>query len=137
MIYKLTGFVLTFILCQGLFAETNRKPNSVRRGFACSGTEPFYSLDIAGGKAVLKEAADEENQTKTYDVQGPIDAHGTASNNSFAFRSNDGKVVISIMSSRFVGAKCTDGMSDKEYRYHMMYVSDSGVLTGCCSIKNK
>lgn len=121
-----------FVLGSYSSAKSDRSPSSTSRPFYCHGTEPFYSLEISGGRAVLKEDVSGPD-SRSFDVTGPTDASGLTSGNAFAFRSTDGKAVISILSSRFAGAKCTDGMSDSEYRYHMMFVSENSVLAGCCS----
>lgn len=94
------------------------------KGYACMGTEPFFSLKVQGQNLKL-ETPDGLNSQMA--VTGPITPHGVPEGAVAVYKSKENDVVVSI-----VYGKCTDGMSDKEYPYHLVYSKDEHALYGCC-----
>lgn len=98
----------------------------------CSGTEPFWSLKIGGGKIVLDEA--NAGKTPLLTV-APRAAQGRPAD------------LVRVYQTRTLGAKrryvtivirkadnnsCSDGMSDTAYPYSAIVIRPAGVLEGCC-----
>jgi uncharacterized membrane protein len=57
--------------------------------------------------------------------------------NAYVYRTKDGKAFFSVLNSAMIGAKCSDGMSDVEYGYHLTAYANGHVYYGCCNPANK
>ncbi|MEP2531593.1 SH3 domain-containing protein [Shimia sp.] len=97
------------------------------RGFACFGTEPFWSLDVTQGQqAQFSEMAEP-------DTQHPA---------GLMFRSHNhpGRYAIRFAESSAVLSQeaCNDGMSDRDYglAVDVLYHNEgeTALLSGCCSL---
>jgi uncharacterized membrane protein len=94
------------------------------KGYTCLGTEPFYGLKISGTNLELDFVGE---PLKAYSVIGPKTPQGLQEGYVSVYKSRAMDAVISI-----VNGKCTDGMSDNEYGYHLVYTEGDRVLYGCC-----
>ncbi|MGE0528442.1 MAG: COG3650 family protein [Bdellovibrionales bacterium] len=94
------------------------------KGYRCFGTEPFYGLDINGANLTLEMLGEDPI---SYQVSGPTAPIGIQDGYVSVYRAPDKDAVVSIVSGT-----CSDGMSDNEYGYHVVYVEGERVLYGCC-----
>ena len=100
--------------------------------FYCTGTEPFWSLDIKNGK-VVTYSDPITMKLKTRNINSSQDTAGSNQGIAYSVQSGSGNDVAVI---KYVG-NCSDGMSDNEYPYDVSFltVDKKGVslfFTGCC-----
>ena len=88
-------------------------------GLGCSGTEPFWSLNLLKLGAVSFDGASQ-----------PILQSGVSRNSSvtYFFSTPD---TVGILRAQ----QCSDGMSDRTYGWQIDVVSGQGLFSGCCSTR--
>ncbi|MBV1865124.1 MAG: SH3 domain-containing protein [Rhodobacteraceae bacterium] len=88
-------------------------------GLGCSGTEPFWSLNLLKIGAISISGASQ-----------PILQSGVSRNSSIAyfFSTSDSVGVLRAQ-------QCSDGMSDRTYGWQIDVVSGQELFSGCCSIR--
>ncbi len=94
------------------------------KGYRCTGTEPFWDLQISGNQLIYNNLSGKLHQTQ---VQGPLTAAGTVPGYASIYVSGNRSDVVAITSQ-----KCSDGMSDVEYANTVLYMVGNRVLFGCC-----
>jgi len=93
----------------------------------CMGTEPFWNVRLAPGKATFAEPA----QEKAYQAGSWLPARGLAT--QFAVRLEEGGQLSGFMSV-IREPHCSDGMSDALHPFAgTLIFTDGRVLGGCCS----
>lgn len=97
-----------------------------QKGVSCTGTEPFWSLTLAG---VESRWASPEG-----DEAAPLSEPIAASNRTNGWMlSGDGAVRWALLE---IDPGCSDGMSEKAWDYSAWILhSDGRLLQGCCSVK--
>lgn len=101
------------------------------RPLTCTGTEPFWSLDVAStASATLDRMDDDAISVATLD---PVTSENRT--DRYAIFGQSQTQVFTFMFQRDA---CTDGMSDRYYgmSVDLFVTEDSGVtyLTGCCNL---
>lgn len=94
-------------------------------GLSCSGTEPFWSLQLDASGALAYQAGDEENQT---DISWSAVSRN-AGDTRYAF---GGSVLEGVLRRE----QCTDGMSDRDYGWSLDLLirrDTTQLLSGCCT----
>ena len=90
----------------------------------CSGTEPFWGLQIKRDKVLF--FGPKVKIITTEKIMSKRDAVNT--NSDFAFVvTTESKATATV-----VTGECNDGMSDKTYSKHIIYKNNEFVLYGCC-----
>ena len=105
------------------------------KGYVCSGTEPFFSLDINATTGKMIYTSPENEKGASYSVTKPLQARGIAEGNVVVFKVKKSYVSAILLSSTVAGKTCSDGMSDNEYSYHLVYTNRQTVMYGCCEPK--
>lgn len=99
----------------------------------CVGTEPFFALDISVANGMMKETSPEDLKGTMYKIDGPINAQGLQDSVVMVFKGHYSDITLNVISEHVAG-KCSDGMSDEEYSYHLVYVNGQNVKYGCCKL---
>jgi len=92
---------------------------------SCSGTEPFWTLDIDGDMARWI--------TPESDITGSVQRRLA----SAARRDRHGLVAViddAPLSGIIAARQCSDGMSDREYGLSLDAIFGEQVLSGCCTL---
>ena len=101
----------------------------------CSGTEPFWGIRVEDKHIAV--SLDGEKNTHFFGVR-TREAAGMAAGYSFKIEASRGrgaqKVSLSIL--RDSADQCSDGMSDRQYPYHVQADVNGMILSGCCSISD-
>ena len=98
----------------------------------CSGTEPFWSLKIGGGKIVLDEA--DKGKTPLLTV-APRAAQGRPADLVRVYQTRTlgaKRQYVTIVVRQAEANSCSDGMSDTKYPFSAVVIKPGGVLEGCC-----
>lgn len=99
--------------------------------FSCVGTEPFWSLKVAGNTLTFSTPEDPDGTAMK--IKSVRDAAGLAPGFARVYRVKRGchSATLTIVHDE----KCSDGMSDQTYTHAAVY-DDGGktVFYGCCSI---
>lgn len=98
----------------------------------CSGTEPFWSLKIGGGKIVLSEP--DRGNTRLLTV-APRAAQGRPADFVRVYQTRTlgaRRQYVTIVIRKADNNSCSDGMSDTAYPYSAIVIRPAGVLEGCC-----
>ncbi|MFO1170168.1 MAG: hypothetical protein U1E49_04280 [Hyphomicrobiaceae bacterium] len=98
----------------------------------CSGTEPFWSLKIGGGKIVLDEANTGKTPLLTV---APRAAQGRPADLVRVYQTRTlgpNRQYVTIVIRKADNNSCSDGMSDTAYPYSAIVIRPAGVLEGCC-----
>jgi len=102
-----------------------------RQAFACSGTEPFWSLRVDGGQAVFSrpgESGIERSRWQADEFQGSYDFSLGVRLEDEASQSTSWAII-----RWHPQQACSDGMSDKLYPFDITLITpDRKVLNGCC-----
>lgn len=107
-------------------------PNTQR--VSCSGTEPFWGIEIEQGRSATITTPENYDPGKTFDVGqfqrawNPLRKH--------VLRGTDGTRDLSLL---VVAAYCDNGMSDNEYGLDATLIvtgPDGHVYSGCCSLED-
>lgn len=103
-------------------------PGEVPRAFLCRGNEPFWSLDIGGGTALLK-TPDSESL-----LEGELKA---LAGGAFAFQGAPADAPSETVGAMLSPAQCFDGMADGPARPFSAVVSfaEGGEGSGCCQVE--
>ena len=97
----------------------------------CSGTEPFWSLDIVDGEAVFKDISDEQVRLAASGIV-PSKNHNNRWLIQLANSDKTGEVFLAS-----TGA-CSDDMSDRKYQYELgLTLQNKQFYTGCCNVMSK
>lgn len=99
--------------------------------FQCAGTEPFYSVAISG---VSMDFEGFGLQDRKFPVSQVRVAAGMADHTVYSYSSESTGAVATLLSSS-VSSVCSDGMSDIEYAYHLVFVTKDATYYGCCNPK--
>jgi uncharacterized membrane protein len=110
----------------GLTAAAHAGPGP--ETFNCSGTEPFWSFKIAANKGMFQSP--DSPKPRGY-VLGP--ARNAAGMTPDVVRVFEDKAAGLTFIVRL--GKCSDGMSDKAWKYSATLVDRQKVLAGCCEKK--
>ena len=94
------------------------------RHFVATGTEPFWSVDVAGAK--LRYSNPENQSGVTATVVEAKDGTGVR----YSGRLRGQAIDLSIQPG-----KCSDGMSDKNYAYNAKLLIGTSSLAGCADLK--
>ncbi len=101
----------------------------------CSGTEPFWGIQVEDQHIAM--SLDGEKSINYFGVR-TREAAGMAAGYSFKIEASRGrgaqKVSLSIL--RDSADQCSDGMSDRQYPYHVQADVNGMILSGCCSISD-
>ena len=108
--------------------------------FSCSGTEPFWSIELRGTKATFKNPFAAREEIRGYDIVKRRRARGGPHIHEVSMQGRSGKPVRPIaMLTR--NDTCSDGMSDFTYPYEVILSIDdendadaNGVWHGCCTL---
>lgn len=116
-----TGFVSTRFLSYG----DGGNPYGLPVRLQCSGTEPFWTIQIGYRSAYLVFAG---SQARTNFALGdPVTAMGQTNVHMLPGAGSDAESFLLIEAET-----CSDGMSEKEYPYSLKARVDGGLLSGCC-----
>lgn len=88
----------------------------------CYGTEPFFGLAIDSTSMIFGFYGVGELREK---IISKTDAQGTK---DFAY-----KVRTNNMSASIITGDCNDGMSDRNYSFHLLLERGNDVFYGCCN----
>lgn len=112
---------------QGVLGDA--QPETVT--FQCGGTEPFWSVSLGRDGADYSDPEIEAGKKLT--VERSIVAQGRPGI-PFLYRLKDdkGNAFQAVVSRR---DWCTDGMSDFDYAFEIMFSGDNSLMQGCCTIK--
>jgi len=114
---------LTLVLSANANAKMAKKIN-------CSGTEPFWSLYI--GPEGIHYKSPLNLGDRYYNAATPTGAEGIDSSDLGVYRTteiNTGQQATLIVRE---DSSCSDGMSERHYRYEIIYLTDAETLYGCC-----
>jgi uncharacterized membrane protein len=101
----------------------------------CAGTEPFWSLEIDGGKARYSAPGEDETE---FEAGGRTPAQGLRGHFVIRLKDRDSAtgpegLVVVTRSHGF----CSDNMSDREYPFTGTLIRPHGaVFGGCCRPRN-
>lgn len=98
----------------------------------CAGTEPFWSLKIAGGKIVLEQPDQAPRRLLTV---APRAAQGRPLDLVRVYQTRTlgaNRQYVTIVIRKAENNSCSDGMSDTQYPYSAVVIKGSTVLEGCC-----
>jgi uncharacterized membrane protein len=104
------------------------------KGLVCFGTEPFWDIDINVTQGTLKYKAPENLKGTVYKMAKPVSAIGMGELTVMVFKGSRSDVSATVLSDQIAG-KCSDGMSENEYTFHVVYRKGSEVKYGCCEPK--
>lgn len=111
---------------QGIYGEA---PSDVV--FQCGGTEPFWSVGLTRPQATYS-TPEVEGEDKLA-VEAVIVATGRmGAPVLYRLRSQKGAGFQAVVSPR---EWCSDGMSDYDYAFEVLFSDDSSLKQGCCTIK--
>lgn len=105
------------------------KNGALPAAFSCVGTEPFWNITFANGKATLNTP---DTEPKSYQIEH-VNDRGFAEDRMRAVQAGALTAVI-------VPQQCSDGMSDRSYALQAIISlreGDRPMLAGCCSITPK
>ena len=117
-----SGFVNTRYLAYGESVGGYRLPVRLQ----CSGTEPFWGIQIGYHRAEAEKNYEETKQSLM--LGDPIGALGQP--NLWLLPSADPKDPNGFL--LIEEEKCSDGMSETEYPYSLKVHMGGGLLSGCC-----
>lgn len=105
------------------------------KGLGCLGTEPFWSLDVDVVKSKMTYTSPDNLKGSAYKMSQPSQAVGLQENMVMVFKAAKKDVSATVISSDLAGKKCSDGMSENEYSFHVVYRNGANVVYGCCEPK--
>lgn len=120
-----TGEISGWVFMRFLAPHAENPNFPVGRALSCSGTEPFWSLEIEQGNQAKFDGLGLQAVNMTADVmqqsRGRIDR----------FSLSLGLSGVAMIRAQ----QCSDGMSDRAYGLDIDYLHQNGVLySGCCSV---
>lgn len=103
-------------------------PGEVPRAFLCRGSEPFWSLDIGGGAALLKTP---DSETL---LEGPLKA---LAGGAYAFQGAPADAPSETVAAMLSPAQCFDTLAGGPARPFSAVVSfaEGGEGSGCCEVE--
>ena len=103
--------------------------NVLPHAYSCSGTEPFWRVDIDTRTAKI-EAHVLSGSSNYFNVALMVNVHAMNSpKKSRVIMGSDGKHSITAFISE---GSCNDGMSDKVFDYQITGLLDNKAYSGCC-----
>jgi uncharacterized membrane protein len=101
----------------------------------CSGTEPFWGIQVEDQHVTVQ--LEGEKNVRYFGVRTRESA-GMAAGYSFKIEASRGRGAkrVSLAVLRDSRDQCSDGMSEREYPYHVQADVDGMLLSGCCSISD-
>jgi hypothetical protein len=90
---------------------------------SCSGTEPFWSIEMGFGRADADLAY--SNRRQTLALEGPLAARGRPNLWSVSTLTSGDFLLVEK-------AVCSDGMSDRNYPFKVSARVGRDLLSGCC-----
>ncbi|MEQ9520152.1 MAG: SH3 domain-containing protein [Parvibaculum sp.] len=110
-------------------ARTEPKTSHFREPLSCSGTEPFWGLEVKGMAGALDTLSDGRS-----DIRFETIRNADGSPIIWSFRGQDvrtGKPVLAVLEET---GQCNDGMSDLAYKYSIrLDIKDGPFFAGCCN----
>jgi uncharacterized membrane protein len=107
--------------------------------FTCTGTEPFWKLEIRDKGVLLQDGNKVSGQSKlTLKNVTPRSAEGAPPNTVMVFEAGGGgrnAKPITIVVQKREETKCSNGMSDPIFPYDVIVVTQRVVFVGCCENK--
>jgi uncharacterized membrane protein len=107
--------------------------------FVCTGTEPFWKLEIRDKGVVLQDGNKLTGQSKlTLKSVTPRLAAGAAPDSVMVFEaasSEKSARPVTIVVQKREESKCSNGLSDPIYPYDVIVVTQRVVFVGCCESK--
>jgi uncharacterized membrane protein len=119
-------FGLAFMVSAGAHAEI--------KGLVCTGTEPFFSVNIDVQSKKLTYSAPENVKGTIFSVTDPLQAQGLQKAKVMVFKDQRSDMTATVISDSIAGA-CSDGMSENQYAYHLVFTKGNSVKYGCCEPK--
>ncbi len=101
----------------------------------CLGTEPFFGLKIDFENQEMSYAAPGEAKALISSIRTISQAQGMKSDMVTVIQSKNSETTATLIEKRIAGAACNDGMSDREYVYHLVLNLPNKVLYGCCNVR--
>jgi uncharacterized membrane protein len=98
----------------------------------CTGTEPFWSLDIGKGAFTFSEAG---GPAKTLETVAPISAANRSADLVRVYQTRvlaKGGKAMTIVVRAAENNSCSDGMSDNKYPLSAVIIRGQSVIEGCC-----
>lgn len=114
--------MLTLALFVLLSAQT--KSTAAPAAYRCTGTEPFWSIDISPAGIVFQSP---EDDPVTYPYSPPAKT-GNDVEFTTALQAKSGKSTLQIV---LVPGNCTDGMSESAYTHFAHVEKDGQKFSGC------
>ncbi len=103
--------------------------NTFPKAYSCSGTEPFWRVDIDLQAAKI-EAHVLSGSSNYFNVPMTVNTHAMNSlKTSRIIKGNDAKHSITAFISE---GSCNDGMSNKVFDYQIIGLLDNNAYNGCC-----
>ena len=110
-----------------------------RADFVCTGTEPFWRLEIRDDSVVLQDGNKVSGQSKlTLKNVKPRQAAGTSPQSVMVFEAGGSEKSarpVTIVVQKREESKCSNGLSDPIYPYDVIVVTQRVVFVGCCESK--
>ncbi len=125
---KTTFFVLPVLFSLFLTAADARAYR-----LQCSGTEPFWGIEVEEKHVAVN--LDGEKSVRYFGIR-TREAAGMSAGYSFKIEASRGKGAqrVSLAILRDSADQCSDGMSERNYPYHVQADVNGMLLSGCCSI---
>lgn len=110
--------------------NTNRKI-AAETSFKCSGTEPFWSVQIKNGKMEYMDPSISKTIVNKITAQQQTAGSNIGVVYTSKKKNSQDLAIVKI-------ASCSDGMSDNNYDYDISYITidkngNPSFLTGCCT----
>jgi len=107
--------------------------------FVCTGTEPFWKLEIRDNGVVLQDGNKVTGQSKlTLKSVKPRLAAGASPESVMVFEAGGSEKSarpVTIVVQKREESKCSNGLSDPIYPYDVIVVTQRAVFVGCCESK--
>lgn len=109
----------------GVDAGTAVAKDPSTAALACSGTEPFWALELTPKKIVLTSPDAKPVKMRATKPFTPSNRVGTWIWQTVA----NGKAAQLVLTEQ----ACSDGMSDRQYRFKLLYIRGTSAMDGCCN----
>ena len=96
--------------------------------YQCTGTEPFWSLNITSRSIVFKRP----DSTVSYRPVAPRPAAGRPLDFVSVYSTTTARAPARPLTAVVRRGACSDGMSDTNYRYSVIVLTPGAVYEGCC-----
>ncbi len=137
--FKLISVSILLFSISSFSAEISKKTPAKRSiasadSFSCSGTEPFWNMQIENGKKMSGTVDGLDAKSRVITSAQP--SAGSNTGMAYSSKSKSGQVEIALVES----VKCSDGMSEINYDYTISFLTVSrdgisGYMSGCCNKK--